>query len=82
LDEATSSLDSQSERLIQKAIESIAKDTTVVVVAHRLATIANADYIYVMDRGRIVEEGSYQDLVQRKGHFSRMVDLQRLEVAN
>lgn len=82
LDEATSSLDSESERLIQKAIESIAKDTTVVVVAHRLATIANADYIYVMDHGRIVEEGSWLELLRVGGSFSRMVELQKLEVAN
>jgi len=78
LDEATSSLDSNSELLIQKAIDSIAKETTVVVVAHRLATITNADYIYVLDQGRIVEEGSYSDLVQARGHFSRMVNLQML----
>jgi ABC-type multidrug transport system fused ATPase/permease subunit len=79
LDEATSSLDAESERLIQKAIDSIAKETTVIVVAHRLATIAKADYIYVMEQGKIMEEGSYLDLVRARGHFTRMVDLQKLE---
>jgi ABC-type multidrug transport system fused ATPase/permease subunit len=82
LDEATSSLDGESERLIQKAIESIAKETTVVVVAHRLATIAKADYIYVMEDGGVVEEGSYVDLVRAGGKFNRMVEVQKLEVVN
>ena len=79
LDEATSALDTESERLIQRAIERVAKGTTVIVVAHRLSTIANADVIYVVDGGRIVEAGTYAELVQRKGHFSRMTQLQVLE---
>lgn len=79
LDEATSSLDTNSERLIQQAIEKIAKDTTVVVIAHRLSTIVNADYIYVLNRGVIAEEGTYAKLVEAKGHFNRMVELQVLE---
>jgi len=82
LDEATSSLDSNSEYLIRKAIESIAKGTTVIIVAHRLSTITDADYIYVMSQGRIMEEGSYQDLVQARGRFSEMVELQNLQTAN
>lgn len=81
LDEATSSLDSQSERLIQEAVESIAKDTTVVVVTHRLSTIVNADYIYVLDDGRVIEEGTYQSLLARSGAFSSMAQLQVLETA-
>lgn len=72
LDEATSSLDTQSERLIQHAIESIAKKTTVIIVAHRLSTIINADYIYVFDEGRVVEEGTHTELMSRNGSFSRM----------
>ncbi len=78
LDEATSSLDTHSERLIQKAIENISKTTTVIVVAHRLSTIVNADYIYVLSKGRIVQEGTYSQLASKEGHFSRMVSLQLL----
>jgi ABC-type multidrug transport system fused ATPase/permease subunit len=79
LDEATSSLDTNSERLIQQAIENIAKETTVIVIAHRLSTIVNADYIYVLKEGRIVEEGTYAKLINMNGQFSRMVELQALE---
>lgn len=80
LDEATSSLDTYSERLIQQAIETIAKETTVIVIAHRLSTIVHADYVYVLQMGRIVEEGTYQELVRKEGHFSRMMQMQALEV--
>ena len=80
LDEATSSLDTASERLIQQAIENIAKETTIITIAHRLSTIANADYVYVFKQGRIIEEGSYCDLTKTDGHFNRMVKLQLLEV--
>ena len=81
LDEATSSLDSASERLIQQAIEAIARETTVIVIAHRLSTIVNAEYIYVLERGRIAEEGTYDALVHRDGPFSRMTQMQLLETA-
>jgi ABC-type multidrug transport system fused ATPase/permease subunit len=81
LDEATSSLDTKSERLIQQAIENIARETTVVVIAHRLSTITNADYVYVLHKGRIVEEGTYKELVRKQGHFSRMTQMQALEAA-
>jgi len=67
LDEATSSLDSISEKLINEAVEQISKETTVIIVAHRLSTIVNADYIYVIDDGRIVEEGVFSELCQKKG---------------
>ncbi len=80
LDEATSSLDTHSERFIQKAIENIATQTTVVVVAHRLSTIKKADCIYVMENGQIAEEGTYADLVGSEGRFNSMVKLQELEV--
>jgi len=80
LDEATSSLDTYSERLIQQAVESVAKETTVIVIAHRLSTVVNADYIYLLERGSIVEEGTYQDLLCKNGHFSDMVKLQSLGV--
>ncbi|MFA5147143.1 MAG: ABC transporter ATP-binding protein [Candidatus Omnitrophota bacterium] len=79
LDEATSALDTSSERLIQEAIEAISRETTIAVIAHRLSTIVNADYIYVLKKGRVVEEGSYTDLVRANGYFNRMVKLQLLE---
>lgn len=79
LDEATSSLDTYSERLIQQAIEKIAKETTVIVIAHRLSTIVNADYIYVLEAGKVIEEGTYASLVGREGRFNQMVKLQLLE---
>ncbi|MDA2932867.1 ABC transporter ATP-binding protein/permease [Acidobacteria bacterium AH-259-D05] len=78
LDEATSSLDTHSERLIQRAIEAIAKKTTVIVIAHRLSTIVNAGYVYVLEKGRVVEEGTYSELVEMNGQFNRMVRLQVL----
>jgi ATP-binding cassette subfamily B protein len=81
LDEATSSLDTQSERLIQEAIEVIAKQTTVVVIAHRLSTIVNASYIYVLVGGEVVEEGTYTELIKKSGVFTQMNQLQMLETA-
>jgi len=81
LDEATSALDTHSERFIQKAIENISKETTVIVIAHRLSTIKKADCIYVLDNGRIIEQGAYGDLVRKTGHFNSMVQLQELGVS-
>ncbi len=72
LDEATSALDNESERLVQQAIDSIAGHMTVVVVAHRLSTIRRADTIFVLDRGILVESGSFTELLGRGGHFSRL----------
>ena len=76
LDEATSALDNESERLIQEALESIAHRLTIVVVAHRLATVRRADMIYVMEGGRIVESGAFDALVAGKGRFSDLHDSQ------
>ncbi|MCX5696384.1 MAG: ABC transporter ATP-binding protein [Candidatus Omnitrophica bacterium] len=80
LDEATSALDTYSERMIQQAIENIAKGTTVVIIAHRLSTIINADYVYVLKNGTIGEEGTYLELLQKDGNFKKMVELQSLNV--
>lgn len=82
LDEATSSLDTHSERLIQQAIETIAKETTVIVIAHRLSTIVNADYIYVLKKGRIIEQGTYPELSVKSREFCQMIKLQTLEATS
>jgi ABC-type multidrug transport system fused ATPase/permease subunit len=79
LDEATSALDTHSERLIQQSIEKVSKKTTVVVIAHRLSTIVNADYIYVIEKGQVVEEGTYTELCRVEGRFKHMTDLQVAE---
>ena len=76
LDEATSALDTVSERLIQKALEEMHSSRTVLVIAHRLSTIANADNIIVLERGRIVEQGSKEDLVSKEGEFAALWKLQ------
>ncbi len=81
LDEATSALDTQSERLIQEAIERIGRETTVLAIAHRLSTISRADAIYVLERGRVVEQGTYDELVARGGKFTAMARLQSTEKA-
>ena len=76
LDEATSSLDSESERFIQKYIAEIRGTCTIVVVAHRMSTIQNADKIVVLQDGEIVEEGKYQNLLAKSGVFANYHQLQ------
>jgi len=76
LDEATSALDAESETAVQAALETLMRDRTTLVVAHRLATIKSADRIVVMDEGRIVEEGTHQSLVARGGLYARLAELQ------
>lgn len=79
LDEATSALDSESEEYIKQSIDALKGTMTVVIIAHRLSTIKRADYIYVMERGRIIEHGTYPDLANRPtGRFRQMVDFQKL----
>jgi ABC-type multidrug transport system fused ATPase/permease subunit len=72
LDEATSNVDSYSENLLQKAMESLLKGRTALVIAHRLSTVRNADHILVMDKGQIVEEGNHQKLLQLGGLYARL----------
>jgi len=76
LDEATSALDTESERFIQKSLETLMQNRTTLVIAHRLSTIENADVIVVMDNGEIVETGSHSDLIARNGHYSALHQLQ------
>lgn len=82
LDEATSSLDTHSERLIQNAVENISKDTTVIAIAHRLSSIINSDYIYVIEKGRVVEGGTYSELTRWDSGFKKMAELQGLTTDN
>ncbi len=76
LDEATSALDSESEQMVQAALERLMQGRTTLVVAHRLSTIRNADHIHVMEQGRILESGSYAELVARDGAFARLTRAQ------
>lgn len=75
LDEATSSLDSESEKLVQAAFERAAKNRTMVVVAHRLATVQNADVIFVLGEGNVLEKGSHEQLLRMRGVYYQMVSL-------
>ncbi|EPS27304.1 hypothetical protein PDE_02247 [Penicillium oxalicum 114-2] len=78
LDEATSALDSESEKVVQAALDAAAKGRTTVAVAHRLSTIQKADIIYVFDQGRIVESGTHTELLRNKGRYYELVNLQSL----
>jgi subfamily B ATP-binding cassette protein MsbA len=78
-DEATSALDSESEKLIQTALENIMKDRTVFIIAHRLSTVRSADKIFVVDGGRISEIGTHDELLEKNGIYRKLYDLQFLE---
>ena len=77
LDEATSALDSESEQLVQQALEQLMKDRTTLVVAHRLSTIKHADLICVLHEGRIVERGTHEQLYKLGGYYTKLVDMQK-----
>ncbi|MBQ4133609.1 MAG: ATP-binding cassette domain-containing protein, partial [Desulfovibrionaceae bacterium] len=81
LDEATSALDSESERIVQKALENLMQNRTSIVIAHRLSTVLNSDRILVMDEGRIVAEGSHQQLLKTSPLYKKLCRLQFMEAS-
>ncbi len=78
LDEATSALDTESEQLVQIALENMMKNRTSIVIAHRLSTIQKADTIVVMQKGKIVEQGKHDELLTKKGIYFKLVTMQSL----
>jgi subfamily B ATP-binding cassette protein MsbA len=76
LDEATSALDTASERLVQQAIEELSRDRTVLVIAHRLSTVQQADQIAVLDQGQLVEVGTHTELLKQKGYYAKLHQIQ------
>jgi ATP-binding cassette subfamily B protein len=76
LDEATSSLDSESEQLVQEALDNLMKGRTSFVIAHRLSTIRNADKIVVIDKGVVLEMGTHQELMMQNGLYKRLNEMQ------
>ena len=80
LDEATSALDSESEKVVQEALEAAMVNRTTISVAHRLSTIQRASYIYVIDQGRVLESGTHSDLMKKNGRYAEMARLQRLDI--
>jgi subfamily B ATP-binding cassette protein MsbA len=79
LDEATSALDTESERLVQQALNNLMEGRTTLVIAHRLSTIRNADTIVVLDQGEIAESGRHEELLANRGTYRRLYDLQFFE---
>jgi subfamily B ATP-binding cassette protein MsbA len=78
LDEATSALDSESEKLVQEALSHLMKNRTSIVIAHRLSTIQEAERIYVLQAGEIIESGSHQALIERGGVYNKLIEIQSL----
>ena len=82
MDEATSSVDTYSEEIIQRAIDKLTHGKTSIIIAHRLATVKNADRILVIDSGKIVEEGTHEELISNHGIYSRLWAVQTGELEN
>ncbi|MBC7399966.1 MAG: ATP-binding cassette domain-containing protein, partial [Mucilaginibacter sp.] len=76
LDEATSALDTESEKLVQDALNNLMKNRTSLIIAHRLSTIQSADIIVVLENGKIVEQGNHQELISRNGLYRKLIDMQ------
>ena len=81
MDEATSSLDSESEKKVLEAIERLMQDRTVFVIAHRLSTVVNADKIIVLSRGKIVETGTHEELIEKEGYYKQLYEVQFGEIS-
>lgn len=79
LDEATSALDTESEKLVQDALNNLMKNRTSLIIAHRLSTIQNADTIVVLDNGEIAEQGKHQELMNANGLYRRLIDMQTFQ---
>jgi subfamily B ATP-binding cassette protein MsbA len=79
LDEATSSLDTESERIVQDAINTLMQNRTCIVIAHRLSTVQHADEIVVMEKGKIMERGTHQQLIERNGLYKKLVEMQQVK---
>lgn len=79
LDEATSALDTESEKLVQDALNNLLKGRTSVVIAHRLSTIHNADLIVVVDHGRVAECGTHNELMERNGIYAKLIEMQSFD---
>ena len=79
LDEATSSLDTENEKIIQDTIQKIKHNRTIIIIAHRLSTIMNTDTIVVLNKGEIVEQGTHQELLNKKGHYFKLIELQNFQ---
>ena len=78
MDEATAALDTQSERLVQEALERLMSKRTTIAIAHRLSTIKDADEIIVVEAGRIVERGGHDELIEKNGYYKKLYDMQAL----
>ena len=76
-DEATSALDTQTEKKVQKTLDELAKNRTTIIIAHRLSTVRNADVIYVLDHGRLLERGSHDELMARHGKYFALYEAQK-----
>jgi subfamily B ATP-binding cassette protein MsbA len=79
LDEATSALDTESERLVQDALDKMMKNRTSIVIAHRLSTIQKADTIIVLQKGKIVEQGTHEELIKKQGMYNKLVEMQSIQ---
>ena len=79
LDEATSALDTESERLVQDALNNLMKNRTSIVIAHRLSTIVNADEIVVINKGELAEKGSHKELLEKDGIYKKLFDMQNFK---